>query len=38
MHIPLCEIFFQNILNRGFPTKYVASMLIILVLGEKSVR
>ena len=38
MHIPLCEIFFQNILNHGFPTKYVASMLSIFVLGEKSVR
>ena len=38
MHIPLREICSQKILNRGFPTKYVASMLSILVLGEKSVR
>ena len=38
MHIPTFEVFFQNNRNRGFPTKYVASMLSILVLGEKSVR
>ena len=38
MQIPLREICFQKILNRGFPTKYAGSMLSILVLGEKSVR